>query len=501
MKILVVDDSAVVRKQIRQELEEGGYEIFEANDGVEAFKSLLSLKPDLITLDVEMPNMNGFETCEKLRNSRYSKIFTTERGTRIPILFLTSDDTLEGRARGFEVGATDFLTKPFKKGALLIAIDNILKQGNILKDTIAVIVEDNELTRSIISDSLKSFGVNTIEVKNGKDAFEIISTMTDKIDMVITDLMMPEMDGKLLCRKIRNELNIKEIPIIILTGMSEIALLLELFEVGATDYIIKPFVKEELLARLNVHLEVRHLNKELVKKVKKLEELDKMKNQFLASCSHDLRSPLSGMILTTQYVLNSPDTNEKNKYFLNIMKQTGEYLYELVSKILDLAALEEDLIMNPTNMSETIESSIKTLKFMALPKNIELTFENRLKQPMILMANELAMKRAINNLLSNAIKFTPKEGKIIVVLDSSTENQLAISVTDTGIGMNENKIIELKKQKKITPGSGTEGEKGSGLGLSIVKEIVEKHLGELIIESKPNNGSSFIIKLPVDSTL
>ncbi|MDQ7827108.1 MAG: response regulator [Candidatus Eremiobacteraeota bacterium] len=500
MKVLIVDDSAAIRRQIRLELEEDGYEIHEAQDGVEAFKTLISMQPDLITLDVEMPNMDGYKTCEKLRSSRYSRMFKTSNNTKIPIIFVTGTDTLEGRARGFEVGATDFITKPFKKGEVLRAVNSILRPENIIKGLNAVVAEDNETTRSIIADYLRNYGVNVIEADNGREAFELISSRVQLVDMVITDLVMPEMGGEVLCRKIRNELNAKDIPVIILTGMSEFSSLLELFEAGATDYLVKPFVKEELLARLNVHLKVRLLNKELAAKIVQLEKLDQVKNRFLATCSHDLRSPLSGIINIVDYLDTEEPVDETTKQFLDLIKESAEYLYNLVSNILDLHLItsqQEEMVMKPFSLNETALSSIKTLTYMARPKDIELIFQNRLEGPVVIPGNELEIKRVINNLLSNSIKFTSKGGTVNVIIDSTEKDRLSLSVTDTGVGMAGNTISKILDLTKMTPAVGTSGERGSGLGLSIVKEIVQKHNGTFSITSKVGEGSTFTIALPM----
>ena len=126
MKILVVDDQFVVRQMIRDELEKGGYEVFEAASGQEALIKLVQNPVDLITLDVEMPGMDGYTTCSRLRSERYRKFVSIDKDKDLPIIFITSCDSPKERQRGFEVGAIEYFSKPFEPGTILRTVDQIL---------------------------------------------------------------------------------------------------------------------------------------------------------------------------------------------------------------------------------------------------------------------------------------------------------------------------------------------------------------------------------------
>ena len=131
LKILVVDDSKVIRQIIRKELEPGGYEVSEAKNGLEALTRLAgSSPPDLVTLDIEMPKLNGFDTCRKFRTDRYTRFFTHCPDNQMPVIFVTGNDTMKDRKRGFQLGAADFITKPFTKGVVLSAVNKVLKPQN-----------------------------------------------------------------------------------------------------------------------------------------------------------------------------------------------------------------------------------------------------------------------------------------------------------------------------------------------------------------------------------
>lgn len=297
LKILVVDDSFLIRGIIRKELESGGYIVEEAAHGFEALARASEFCPDLITLDVEMPKLNGFDTCRKLREPHYARFFTSSRESMVPIIFITSHDTIEDRKKGFELGAIDFITKPFEKGTVLGAVNTILRPKKRLGGLTALVAGRNE-SRRMVSDCLRREGVTTVEAAEGRQAFEFASKRPGNLDIIVSDLMMPEMSGEELCSKVRNELGLKDIPFIILPDVDDKTKLFELFKAGATDYLVQPFVKEEFLARLIAHLERVRLNKSLRGTLKQVENFNKALEATIKSLTH------IGASLTSEKNLN-----------------------------------------------------------------------------------------------------------------------------------------------------------------------------------------------------
>lgn len=305
MKILVVDDSAMIRSLIRKELQEEGYHVVEAQDGPDALRHLAEgFQPDLITLDIDMPKMDGFETCRLFldRQSRQDPGYAEDR--RIPIVFITANDKMKDRVKGFNMGATDFVTKPFARGRLLEIINKILKPKKFLKGMSALVVDDSEIARKIVTDNLQREGLKVMEAGDGREAYEIMKQKADEIDIVISDLLMPEMDGEELCNRIRKELRLKELPVIFLTAIADHTKLLTVFQAGATDYLVKPFFKEELLARINVHLERTQLNRELKETIQQLQSIQEEKAlkekmqvalEMAGGICHEMNQPLQNI--------------------------------------------------------------------------------------------------------------------------------------------------------------------------------------------------------------
>jgi len=500
MKILVVDDSPMIREIIKSELEEGGYNVVEAVNGIEALIQITkSSPPDLITLDIEMPKLNGFDTCQKAREKHYAHFFTNYKDSRVPIIFVTSKDTMEDRKKGFLLGAADFIVKPFDKGEILGIVNKILKPENLLKGNTALVVDDSKIARTIVSELLHREGLTVIEAKDGSQAYEIICNRMLEIDIVLTDFLMPLMNGSELCSKIRKELNLRDLPVILLTAMNEHSSLLNLFKAGATDYIVKPFVKEELLARINVHLQRTLLNKRLKQTVIELKKLNRMKDDLMAVCSHDLRSPLNGILGFTELLLEKKYIAAEDQQSLIQIKKSGEILLNFINDLLDVSKIQSgksEMKMEPVSVLEVVNVSINALKHLADHKQQRLELINNFSDSTIL-GNHVGLIRVINNLLSNAIKFTPTKGQIKLAIEPDSANYIKIAVIDSGIGISEDIIPHLFDKFTNTTQAGTSGEEGTGLGLSIVKEIVEQHDGRLNVSSTKGRGTCFEIILPL----
>jgi CheY-like chemotaxis protein/two-component sensor histidine kinase len=500
MKILVVDDSRMIRQTIRKELEDGGYEVIEAKNGLEGLARLATPSPpDLVTLDIEMPKLNGFDTCSKLRGERYSRFFSHCPDNRMPVIFVTGNDTMEDRKRGFQLEAADFISKPFPEGAILSAVNKVLKPAQLVQGMTALVVDDSGVARHIVCEYLRREGLAIIQAEDGLEALEILRKQADEINMVITDLNMPRMDGCQLARSIRGELNLTDLPVIFLTASADQSELLEVFKAGATDHLVKPFAKEELLARIMGHLERNRLNQNLRNMVNELTDLNQMKDNLLAVCSHDLRSPLNGILGFADLLLEKDYLESEDREGLTHIKSSGNVLLGLINDILDLSkakAEQTELKMDPIALSQIIQTSVNSLGQMATGKSQTIRLQDQ-SEGAVIMGNASGLGRVFNNLLSNAIKFTPENGTIHLNIEPGPWGKVQVKVVDTGIGIPEDKIPYLFDQFTSTSQSGTSGEVGTGLGMSIVKEILEKHGVPIEVESETGKGTCFTLTFPL----
>ncbi len=381
LKILVVDDSSLIRGIIRNELEAGGYLVEEAVHGFEALaKASESPSPDLITLDVEMPKLDGFDTCRKLREKHYARFFTHSQDNMVPVIFVTSHDTIKDRKKGFEFGAMDFITKPFKKGGLLKAVNKILRPENRFKGLTALVVSDKSASRRMVSDCLRREGIAAVEPVDGVQAFEIINGEPDSVDIVITDLLMPGMSGDELCKKIRNELNLKELPVIILPVVDDKTELFELFKAGATDYLLQPFVKEEFLARLIVHLERARLNKSLRNTLEQVENFNKTLESTINRLTHigaSLTSEKNLNKLLEMVVFEAQDATNADGGTLYILKNNQLHFKIVQNKSLNSymgGETNEPVKFPPVSLEETNVSAFCAMRKKMI--NIPDVYEN-----------------------------------------------------------------------------------------------------------------------------
>ena len=499
LRVLVVDDSRMVRRVIRTELEEGGYEVVEAKDGLAGLeRAVADPQPDLITLDIEMPELDGFETLRRLREPELAGRFVHLEHGRLPVILVTACDSIEVRQKGFELAATDFIAKPFEAGDVLAAVDAVLRPRRRLAGLTALVAEDNAVARHIVVECLEREGIQVIQAQDGGRAFEILCNRMAGVDLVVTDLMMPRLDGKTLCRWIRKVLGLRDIPVIVLTALSGREQLLDAFRAGATDYLVKPFVKEELLARITVHLARTSMGRRLRETVVELKESNRTKDGILAVCSHDMRSPLNGILGFARLLLGRDTLEPEDRESLEQIERSGEHLLDLVNDILELGRLEvraDELTLEAVSLSEVGEASVSALGYLADDKQQQLVLVRSEAEDAI-VGNRRALVRAVNNVLSNAIKFTPEDGRIELAIEPGTEGQVALVVTDTGIGIPAEKLPQLFERFSRSSCAGTRGEQSTGLGMSIVKQIAEAHGGSVEVTSEEGRGTTVRMFLP-----
>ena len=484
-----------MRLVLRRWLDRREYEVVDAQNGDEALEKATTGEFDLVTLDVDMPVLDGFTFCARLREWEQA-----QGRAHLPVFLITSHDTVADRERGFEVGATDFLPKPVTESELLARIDRLLRVDEMLVGLTVLVVDDSRVARKSIAASLIQRGLTVIEAADGLEAAHILETRAKEIDLVLTDLDMPNMRGDELCRRARTMLGLPWLPIIILTAYADRSRMLDLFAAGATDYLCKPFTSEELTARISVHVEIRRLNRECARQITELKRLNEVKDGFLAIASHDLRSPLNGILGAAGALLADPNLPPQNRELATLIDQSGENLLQIINDLLDLARIESgkmDSRFEALDLGAVADIACKALERMATPKNIAISqcVVTDGGRPMAYgVRNDLL--RLLTNIVSNAIKFTPAGGRVAVTTDWTPDGVARVAVVDTGIGISEEKLPLLFDRFSKIAQVGTAGELSTGLGMAIVKEIVERHSGTIAVTSQLGKGTTVVVTLP-----
>lgn len=378
-----------------------------------------------------------------------------------------------------------------------------------------LIVDDVPLNLQMLGGLLQSKGYEVAPASSGAIALEMAQTQTP--DLILLDIQMPEMDGFKVCKLLKENPITKDIPVIFLTAFVETEDIVRGFELGAVDYISKPFNSSELIARVNTHLSLKKAtdlinesNKKLVLSNENLETLNtelknanSMKNRMLSMVAHDLKNPLGGIqglvsfLISDDRLIKYADIVES----LDLMQKSSTSMLDLVKEILDSAALEIGRIQLNTDVV-SIEDLVQAAVWQNKP-NAEMK-QQQLILSSIDTANNYFMTKAdskrlsqvFDNLISNAIKYSPFSKPIDVTIESF-ENNIIISVADQGPGVSDEDKEKMFGYFQRLSAQPTGGESSSGIGLSIVKQIVELHNGKVWVESDLGKGSTFIVSLPV----
>jgi len=265
-----------------------------------------------------------------------------------------------------------------------------------------------------------------------------------------------------------------------------------------TRYEETPVAYYEELSRLNNDLV--NMQRELAKKNRELDELNKIKNQFLGIAAHDLRNPLGVIIGYSDYILEENDGNfsEEHVMMLNAILTSSEFMLRLINNLLDVSAIESgnmELELSKTDLISLIKKNVALNNVIAQKKNIQIQFNDPVQISEILL-DIGKIEQVLNNLISNAVKYSFPNTTVQVKI-SQNDSEVIVSVTDQGQGIPESELGKLFKPFEKTSVQSTAGEKSTGLGLSIVKNLVLGHKGRIWVESKVGEGSTFCFSLPL----
>ncbi len=361
--------------------------------------------------------------------------------------------------------------------------------NNFENESRILVVDDNAQNIKVIGNILKECGYKISIAMDGKEALKFVKKTLP--DLILLDVMMPEMDGFETCENLKKNDLTKNIPIIFLTAKIEAEDIVRGFEVGGVDYVTKPFGKEELLARVKTHLKLKRTQKELL-------NLISMKDRLFSIIGHDLRGPL-GTLMMMMDSLASPDRKVDQlelKKYLVMLKDSSKNAYNLLENLLGWARSQQKLVKyDPAenNLSEIVEENIQILFEVAETKSIKISHDN--DNPVMAFFDRNSVSSVIRNLISNAIKFTNNGGEIKVVL-SKLVDCVMISITDNGIGISKESLEKLFQNNLIYSTRGTKGEKGTGIGLLLCKDFVVGNNGRIWAESIEGKGTTFSFTLP-----
>ncbi|HDR50340.1 MAG TPA: hybrid sensor histidine kinase/response regulator [Mariniphaga anaerophila] len=361
-----------------------------------------------------------------------------------------------------------------------------------IRKPLILIVDDNPKNLQVLGTLLRKTDCNLAAALSGKQALNTIEKV--KPDLILLDVMMPEMDGHEVCRRLKSNKETKHIPVIFLSAKSETEDVVAGFELGAVDYISKPFIGSELLARVNTQLVLKKM------KDSHAEEIS-TKGKFFSIIAHDLRESF-GMILNSVQLLKN-ECNilsvEETDDLLGNMENTTKNTLDLLENLLEWAKSQTGNIRycpGKVKLNGVVSEVLKSAGDMAHRKNIEI---KSALSPVSVFADRNMLLLILRNLITNALKFTPSGGSISLST-VSLNGKIKIQVSDSGVGMAPGKIEKLFKIENKVSTPGTENEPGNGLGLILCREFTQQHGGEMGIESTPGVGTSVWFTLPLNES-
>ncbi len=354
-----------------------------------------------------------------------------------------------------------------------------------------LVVDDNKDNIELLEAYLKANDYRVVSASNGHEALERVKKAPP--DLVLLDIMMPVMNGYEVCKRLKEDERTRFIPVVMITALKDLDDKIKGIEVGADDFLTKPFNKQELLPRVRSLLKIKRLHDELAKSYLDLQELQRTKESLTQMIVHDLKNPLTGVMANLEIV--AMEEHVEARECLEAAQRSCALLFNMIQDLLDVSRSEEGkLTLNPETLdvSEIILPNVQVAETLALMENKSIAVSIPEGTPAVVGDRGL-LHRVVANLLNNAIKHTGRGGNIVVGVERGEEGALKVYVEDTGRGIPPEfrekifeKFVQIETGRRI----------GVGLGLTFCKMVVEAHNSRIWVEDREGKGNRFVFTLP-----
>jgi two-component system sensor histidine kinase/response regulator len=332
---------------------------------------------------------------------------------------------------------------------------------------------------------------------NGNQCIE--QAKKEKPDLILLDVMMPDISGFDTAVILKKDPETMEIPIIFLTALNSPADLVKGFQVGANDFLTKPFNKEELVMRVMHQIQLVAAKRIIVQQNIELKRTISNRDKMYSVIAHDLRSPMASIRMVLNLAVNvvSPESvGEEIFGLLDKANRESEETHDLLDNLLKWTKSQTgrlNVVYQDVDLDDIVPAVVDIFKMIAEMKKIDLQYLPAEEKLTVHGDNDM-IKTVIRNFLSNAIKFTP-EGKSIEVFYKKEGDFARISVRDHGVGIAADRVESIFRKGETTYGTG--GEEGSGLGLQLCQDFARKNGGDAMVESILGEGSTFSFTIPL----
>ncbi len=363
-----------------------------------------------------------------------------------------------------------------------------------------LLVDDQIENLQVLGNILTEYRISI--TTSGRDAIRIAGEIIP--DLILLDIMMPEMNGFLTCKAIKDNPDTADIPIIFVTARIQLEDMVEGFHLGAVDYITKPFEAEELLVRVKTHVDLRRARQTIMWQNKHLLDLNFEKNKFLSIAAHDLKNPLKVIHGFSKLIIDKflSFSVEEIKEFMNDIRTSAEGMLRIITNMLEVNAIDEGKleVMTDDIPAEFIgEIILQDNAAHSYSKNIEIILTNEAGK-LSINTDFAKLRQLLDNILDNAITFSSFNKKVSIVIDQHDEDNkqyIRFRIKDEGPGISDDEIPLLFEKFRKLSNRPTANEITTGLSLAIVKGYVELLKGVVICDSVLNEGTEFTVVLPL----
>jgi two-component system, OmpR family, phosphate regulon sensor histidine kinase PhoR len=483
VRILVIDDEKVIREGVERALAKRGYEIAKAEDGNKGLELLKEAHFDIVLTDLMMPGLDGFAVLDWIRDNQ----------PHVQVIVITGFATVTKAVTAMKQGAFDFVGKPFTPDYIRIVVDRAVDKLTMLAETEQLREEKNMGLEAIDKSQSR------LKTVFGCMAEAVVITDTEGVVVLhnpaaikILEIQTDPFIGKHLAASIRDRTAINMIN----EAMSKTKVVTREFIPGAISrkYLrayCSPVTNEQGAVIGSVTT---------FEDISALKQIDKMKSDFVAMVAHELKSPLASveqMIYALQVGCQYESTNSCHALHKRMTVRTKDLL-RLIENLLNLSKLESGTVvfnLEPIRGEDIIREVIEITKPQADSKGITLRY-SPCGEDWLFNVDYDHMRTAIMNIVSNSVKYTPDGGQVLL----STEiagGFVNFSVQDTGIGIGKEDLPHIFDRFFRVKGKATRHITGSGLGLALVKEVVEAHQGYIDVQSTPQVGTTFLLSFPI----
>jgi len=474
-KILVVDDEVRIREGCREILSQKGFKVATTDSGKTGLEMIAREHFDIILLDLMMPEISGLDVLPEVKSSHPDTV----------VIVITGYATVEHSIEAMKAGAFDFIPKPFSPEQLKVVVSKAIEHTRALKDIAkeksrmrglinrlsdGVMATDNQQQVVLANPTFLNMINRPGEKVIGRPVQSFVES-TELLEMIAEALSMPRDTSGDLVREIQRDAD---------DDMEEVV-----FNAHCAPFRDRTGLNLGTITVLN--------------DITTLKKRDRMKSDFVSMVSHEIRSPMNSVLMQLKVIMDglAGDVSEKQNEILGRATKKINSLVEMASELLDLATIESGLITlekEAVQFNDLLEEQRRFHLESAAARNISIHFEAQPDLPVV-SANRRNMEEVVSNLITNAIKYSP-EGAVIELTATMENNYLCVCVKDNGLGMSAEDLERVFDRFYRIKNEHTRFITGTGLGLPIVKKIVQAHKGSVQVESTPGQGSLFRVYLP-----